>query len=324
MGWIYVRRSVSHKLDLYKLGMTHNPEKRKISLRASSLPSDLELVHCRFFADEVSVERKLLEELASYRFRDNREFFEIHPQKIINAIERIYHAERLAETKRGKFDSSPYTDEISILLQEGDEDLAWHLIAQNIDRFRSQHGSDALFIALMPFPSFTSKLDETFQIIPGECGIKKLLLEPGRHFHQNNANKWIKNDWVRSDLTWRYLVILYGCSSFEYNHRTEFPTVLPRIFTEHFCSDHVVLKRNHTALRIHIYLHIKLGQSWKFRSLFVELLDEIDAVPNGIYNFFQTPVLGVNKTLRESAIDRLRLEPNGQSELNFLIDFTGN
>lgn len=90
-GHIYVMRSAAHQKNIFKVGLT----RRDASLRASELtrttssPDHFLVVQEWQVSDCVLAERIIHEELQSYRFNPNREFFMVDYQVIRSTIESV-------------------------------------------------------------------------------------------------------------------------------------------------------------------------------------------------------------------------------------------
>ena len=84
-------RSVSHNINLYKIGKTGrsaDERARKLS-SATGVPTDFEVLFTREVGDIDFVEKETHLRLKSYRINRRREFFRCSPQTILETIESI-------------------------------------------------------------------------------------------------------------------------------------------------------------------------------------------------------------------------------------------
>jgi hypothetical protein len=90
IGFIYILTNPSLKKDLLKIGKaTRTPEERASELAATGVPGDFRVVYKQAVADCDLVERMIHQELASYRYRENREFFELPIDEAISTLQGI-------------------------------------------------------------------------------------------------------------------------------------------------------------------------------------------------------------------------------------------
>ena len=93
-GYIYVMRSPSHGLDIYKIGKT----RRSLDVRANELtgatgvPLPFEVLASWEVGDVDVVEKKAHQRLKSYRVSRRREFFRVQLSIIVEEISRIVEA----------------------------------------------------------------------------------------------------------------------------------------------------------------------------------------------------------------------------------------
>ena len=91
MGYIYIATSPGLKLGLIKIGITNlEPDERMKSLsKSTSIPANFELRYSKKVQKVRLIESRVHSKLSNYRFRLNKEFFEIDIDNAIQVIERI-------------------------------------------------------------------------------------------------------------------------------------------------------------------------------------------------------------------------------------------
>jgi len=91
MGYIYIATNPGLKSGLIKIGMTNlHPNDRMESLsKATSIPANFELKYSTKVQKVKLIESRIHSQLSNYRFRLNKEFFEIDINNAIRIIEKI-------------------------------------------------------------------------------------------------------------------------------------------------------------------------------------------------------------------------------------------
>ena len=90
-GFIYVMRSAAHPKDVFKIGLTRrtSDERSGELSRSTSSPDHFLVVEEWATGDCVLAEKLIHEELASYRFNPNREFFKAPYRTIFTVIDKV-------------------------------------------------------------------------------------------------------------------------------------------------------------------------------------------------------------------------------------------
>jgi hypothetical protein len=91
MGYIYIATNPGLKPGLIKIGITNlEPDERMKSLsKSTSSPANFELEYSKKIQKVKLIESRVHSKLSSYRFRLNKEFFEIDINTAIQIIERV-------------------------------------------------------------------------------------------------------------------------------------------------------------------------------------------------------------------------------------------
>lgn len=99
-GWIYILRNASHKIGLFKIGLTTKTvEERAKQLSGTGAPDTFLIVHRWEVSDCVLAEKLIHETLSEYRLKVEREFFDVPLEKAINAISLIIQEVNKLEVK---------------------------------------------------------------------------------------------------------------------------------------------------------------------------------------------------------------------------------
>ena len=108
VGWVYVMRNNEFRKPLLKVGMTTRPPYERASeMGRTAVPGRFELVYFVHVVDARMAESLVHRELASFRYRPNKEFFEAPIGSAVAALDRAAEALPVLRSQRNRGSYSP-------------------------------------------------------------------------------------------------------------------------------------------------------------------------------------------------------------------------
>ena len=109
VGWVYIVRSEELRYPLLKIGMTSKgPYERATELGAStSIPGQFELVYFVHVCEARLAEQYVHEDLARYRYRQNKEFFSVGVGRAVRTLDQATKVFPLLRSQRNKGNRNP-------------------------------------------------------------------------------------------------------------------------------------------------------------------------------------------------------------------------